>query len=184
MKIGTFCSAFRVAGGELPERMRYQNNSGSSLLLSLRSDPLDFMVLAFCAVVALKDCHYSRDSIKLNCYCSLVADSGDSLHFRSNEHADTYTINDKRDVVFGSEHTFFWYSTVHLLDSKYSLSKASFKFHVDGEEGASSNAVVIKCGVHPLSDNCDNNNPTSSTKSTWSPSFIRIGQKIEEVEEQ
>ena len=71
------------------------------------------------------------------------------------------------------------------MKARYSFSKASFEFFIgDFEKGGSSSAVVIKCGVHPLSDNCDNNNPTSSTKSTWSPSFIRIGQKIEEVEEQ
>eukprot|EP00257_Ricinus_communis_P026352 XP_025013766.1 disease resistance-like protein DSC1 [Ricinus communis] len=168
-----YYAGFRVDGGELPQKMRYQNNCGSSLQFSLRPDPCDFMILAFCAVVAFKEYH-SRELLFLECKCRFTAESGVSLCFQSYYHLNP------TDHVLGSEHNFFWFSTVNLFNSKYSFNKASFEFYPiffhEGRRCVNSSAVVIKCGVHVLYDNNDINLPSFMHRETPSVSSFPHGR--------
>ncbi|XP_050209152.1 disease resistance protein RPV1-like [Mercurialis annua] len=157
VKVYTFRTGLRVVGGEIPPKLMYQNNNGSSLLLSLRPGPHDFMVLAFCAVVAFKDTSFkdcdSLNAIFIRCKCRFMAESGHTLCFEITEQDACFTTDrdacfstfchDEMDDIdevfgleqpatsdemFGSEHTRLFYSTVHFIYSKYSFSEASFEF--------------------------------------------------------
>ncbi|XP_048231799.1 disease resistance protein RPV1 [Ricinus communis] len=184
VKVYRFNAGFRGAGGELPQRMRYQNNSGSSLLLSLRPEPHDFMFLSFCATVTFQGC-YSRDFEFVECKCKFVAESRHSLCFQSK--------GEKRDVgeeVLGSEYSFFWHSAVHFSYSGYRFNKASFEFHPvfyhKGQTCVSSSAVVTKCGVHLLYDDNDTDNDISLSKLpwVWRSSYWRMPENIEIEEDE
>ncbi|XP_050209706.2 disease resistance protein RPV1-like [Mercurialis annua] len=162
VKICTFLRGLHIGGGEIPPKLMYLNNNGSSLLLPLRSGPHDFMVLAFWAFVAVKDtpsedCD-SDNEIYVKCECRFMDDSGQILCFET-VYRERIFKSLLHDEVFGSEHTFLWYSTVQFTHSKYSFSTFSFEFYTkiycDGREHLSSTAVVSKCGIHILFD--DNN---------------------------
>ncbi|XP_050227932.1 disease resistance-like protein DSC1 [Mercurialis annua] len=152
-----FGRGLNIVGGEVPPRMRYQNKSGSYLSYSLRPDPRHFIALAFCAVVA-PNIYPSRHFRLVGCKCSFEGKSGHTIHFQSED------IIDAKNMIFQSEHVFFW-SSITEFNFSYSFTKASFEFYIV-DEGGYSSELIKKCGIHPFND--DDNDidlPPSEDKS-------------------
>ncbi|KAF2297813.1 hypothetical protein GH714_003573 [Hevea brasiliensis] len=138
-----------IAGDEVPQTMRYKNQSGSSLSFIL--DRPHLIGLSFCAVFDPKNCP-GDDMADIICEAQFIDKSGDN-----SKNFDFYLTILKVGLSY-SEHVFLWNE---LFDMEHSFVEASFQFcihkvsfkpayHEDFDYEA-----IIKCGVHPVfRDDC------------------------------
>ncbi|KAF2297815.1 hypothetical protein GH714_003611 [Hevea brasiliensis] len=138
-----------IAGDEVPQTMRYKNQSGSSLSFIL--DRPHLIGLSFCAVFDPKSCP-GDDMADIFCEAQFIDKSGDN-----NKNFDFYLTILKVGLSY-SEHVFLWNE---LFDMEHNFVEASFQFcihkvsfkpayHEDFDYEA-----IIKCGVHPVfRDDC------------------------------
>ncbi|WCJ18810.1 Disease resistance protein (TIR-NBS-LRR class) family [Euphorbia peplus] len=157
--VSCLSTGFLFRGGELPERIMYKNENGSDLLVSMReSDPHDFMVVAFCAVVSSAD---YQAITRIECKTSLVAESGTSYSLCFEWYNGRWPEPNSRNrkTFQSSKHIFFWVSTIHIR-CKQRFTAASFRFRSRGPR-RSSNRMVKKCGIHLLFCNKAETDPSS-----------------------
>ncbi|KAJ9166730.1 hypothetical protein P3X46_021437 [Hevea brasiliensis] len=137
-----------IPGSQVPPGMRYKNNNGSSLILSMRAEPYcytsDCIHIAFSAVVATH-VYSSRDFIDIGCECCFATESGQTLHFESSWYDTSFADGSKMHNVL------IWYSA-YDFDIKCRLSEASFQFYAKEEGNVRNSKAIVKCGVHLLFD--------------------------------
>ncbi|XP_058008200.1 disease resistance protein RPV1-like [Hevea brasiliensis] len=138
-----------IAGDEVPQTMRYKNQSGSSLSFIL--DRPHLIGLSFCAVFDPKNCP-GDDMADIICKAQFIDKSGDN-----SKNFDFYLMILKVGLSY-SEHVFLWNELFNMEDSfveasfQFCIHKVSFKptYHEDFDYEA-----IIKCGVHPVfRDDC------------------------------
>ncbi|XP_065871890.1 uncharacterized protein [Euphorbia lathyris] len=177
---------FAIAGRELPERMKYKNENGSNIFISMEQyDPLDFMVVAFSAVVASTDYEALTDGMFIGCESCVVTESGRSLVFNCHRAcclSTPFSGTRKPDNVV-LENVSFWLSKVHFHD-KHRFTKASFRFSAykvsDNGVESLSNVMVKKCGVHLLSCDKDEIGPFYPFIDTcgWEPRSFELAKSL------
>ncbi|XP_057989634.1 uncharacterized protein LOC131172566 [Hevea brasiliensis] len=147
VQVNCYGARLLIAGSEVPQRMRYRNNSGSSLSFSLGQH--DLLGLSFCGVLDPK-IHPSRVYTNIGCMVLFIGESGCSRHEK------LYWLYKHWDcqMKFQSENVFLWGSSI-FLDPDDCFKKALFQFfavHYDdnGAEMITSREMIVKCGVHPI----------------------------------
>ncbi|KAJ9158953.1 hypothetical protein P3X46_024494 [Hevea brasiliensis] len=118
-----------MAGCEVPQGMRYKNNSGSSL--SFRLDLHRLIAFSFCTVF------HTTDYIRLTCRVDFTDKSG-------HRHGIDFHYWTKLDYNYSTEQMLLWFNH-NKFDSvdKECFVEASFHF-------SSPNCSLMKCGVDPI----------------------------------
>ncbi|KAF2319960.1 hypothetical protein GH714_021048 [Hevea brasiliensis] len=136
-----------MAGGEVPERMRYKNQSGS--LLTFILDLRHLIAFSFCAV--LRPTNYSyrlpNDIISSELY---YRDKSGHLHSHR-----FFFFDYRQDFQYSSEHLWLWFShnNFNYFDED-GFVLVAFHFHIQAL-ALSSDEWIIKCGVHPIYEHED-----------------------------
>ncbi|EEF31827.1 conserved hypothetical protein [Ricinus communis] len=131
--------ALYITGSEVLQRMRYQNNSGSSL--SFRLGRHDLIGLSFCVVVASKE-YPRRGLFDIRCTANFSDDIGHSRN------EDFYLFGDEgREMDFQSENVFLWRDPIFDFTSRFRFNKASLQFFL---KFSTNEVMIMKCGVHPI----------------------------------
>ncbi|XP_057989241.1 disease resistance protein RPV1 [Hevea brasiliensis] len=127
-----------MAGGEVPERMRYKNRRGS--WLSFRLDLRHLIAFSFCAVISTSN--YFDLWTPMKCRVDFIDESG---HTRSQNFIFYKSKDQQYMFKYPSEHVLLWFSYHSFIYvNKECFVEASLHFSTDDDEG------IIKCGVHPI----------------------------------
>ncbi|XP_057990132.1 uncharacterized protein LOC131172670 [Hevea brasiliensis] len=139
-----------IFGDEVPQRMRYKNQIGSSLSFTL--DQPNLIGFSFCAVCDPKN-FLGDDMADITCEAQFIDKSG---HSNKKFHFDWVTVKDVN--LLCSEHVFLWNDSFDMEDGPVA---ASFQFFVDRVfvkakyRKDRDYSAIIKCGVHPIfGDDC------------------------------
>ncbi|KAF2319778.1 hypothetical protein GH714_018755 [Hevea brasiliensis] len=134
-----------IFGDEVPQRMRYKNQNGSSL--SFKLDQPNLIGFSFCAVCDPKK--FSGDDMgDITCEAQFIDKSGHSSEKFCFEWVTVKDVN-----LLCSEHVFLWNDWFLMVDGPAEVSFQFFinrgffepQYHEDRDYEA-----IIKCGVHPM----------------------------------
>ncbi|XP_055961391.1 disease resistance protein RPV1-like [Mercurialis annua] len=131
--------ALCIAGSNLLQRMRHQNDSGS--YLSFKLGRHDLIGLSFCVVVASK-VYPHRGLFDIGCTATFTDDFGHSFD-------ETFFLygDEGREMDFHSDNGFLWHNPIFDFNSRRCFSNASLQFFL---KYSTNEAGISKCGVHPI----------------------------------
>lgn len=130
--------ALLLPGSEVPQWMEYQNNSGSSLSVSLR-EVEQIKSICFCAVLDPKVLHPSHGA-KIGCTVHAINEYGDDQY--------RFVSNWKIKVDFSSEHVFFRQFLASIQLNRSLNSSVTFEIFVEDISKTRIQNAILKCGVH------------------------------------
>ncbi|XP_058006670.1 disease resistance protein RPV1-like [Hevea brasiliensis] len=133
-------------GSEVPQWIKYQNDSGSSFFLSFRQlEQGKSTCFTFCAVFDPKVCHPYHFQ-RIGCTVHFINESGHSQYqFDHYWDEKNFLVGyDRTDrMVVHSEHIFFWRSSLNFIQNSM-----VFQFFVEDIKKRRSYNGIVKCCIH------------------------------------
>ncbi|XP_057990115.1 disease resistance protein TAO1-like [Hevea brasiliensis] len=138
-----------IPGDEVPQRMRYKNQSGSSLSFTL--DQPNLIGVSLCLVFYPKN--YYGYYVRFNCEAQFIDKSGHNSK-NSKFSFQGHWITDPLE----SEHVYLWnellYSSDRFVEAKFQffIEEASFPYYIEhfSLKPQHNSGAIIKCGVLPI----------------------------------
>ncbi|KAJ9158908.1 hypothetical protein P3X46_024451 [Hevea brasiliensis] len=138
-----------IPGDEVPQRMRYKNQSGSSLSFTL--DQPNLIGVSLCLVFDPKNYYGYR--VRFNCEAQFIDKSGHNSKISKFSFQPYCKTN-----LLESEHVYLWNELFYISDSfdeatfKFSIEEASLQYHIEhfSLKPQHNSGAIIKCGVLPI----------------------------------
>ncbi|XP_057989929.1 disease resistance-like protein DSC1 isoform X2 [Hevea brasiliensis] len=138
-----------IPGDEVPQRMRYKNQSGSSLSFTL--DQPNLIGVSLCLVFDPKN--YYGHYVRFNCEAQFIDKSGHNSK-NSKFSFQRHWITDPLE----SEHVYLWNDLFYISDRfakakfEFFIEEASFQYYIEhfSLKPQHNSGAIIKCGVLPI----------------------------------